>query len=189
MVSDSAAGQGWYKICEEGKAHFRRGLMSIAIPEGFPTRHWLFRTELLALHDADIGNHQFLLDEHKYLLKASRPAPWAFLETDWCGIEVADYCNEDECWAASTACFDHAQTCYDRSPPTSYRNCKIWEAKCDGINDACDSGDFTGLPNEGVKSTGMEPEAPTSIPAAGNLGTRQDTESPSDDTSTAQRHR
>lgn len=70
MATDSAAGSGWFKLWDEGydessgkwcteKLIDNNGLMSIEIPTGLPGGNWLFRPELLALHNADKGDPQF----------------------------------------------------------------------------------------------------------------------------------
>lgn len=66
---NSAAGPGWFKIWEEGydeaagkwcteKLIANDGLLSVSVPEGLPTGSYLFRPELLALHEADKGDPQ-----------------------------------------------------------------------------------------------------------------------------------
>ncbi|KAI1377642.1 glycoside hydrolase family 61 protein [Hypoxylon crocopeplum] len=70
MATDSAAGSGWIKLWDEGydestgqwcteKVIANNGLMSIDIPTSLPSGNWLFRPELLALHNADKGDPQF----------------------------------------------------------------------------------------------------------------------------------
>ncbi|KAK3318260.1 glycosyl hydrolase family 61-domain-containing protein [Apodospora peruviana] len=62
MKSDSAAGDGWFKIWEEGydsatglwateKMMHNNGLMSFNVPEGLPTGYYLFRSELLTFQN------------------------------------------------------------------------------------------------------------------------------------------
>jgi hypothetical protein len=46
-------------------------------------------------------------------------------------------------------CFQQDTLCYSSSPPTGSKNCPIWEAKCDGIQAACNAGNFNGPPNQG----------------------------------------
>lgn len=70
MTADSAAGSGWIKLWDEGydnssgkwcteKLIDNNGLLSFDIPKFLPSGYWLFRPELLALHDADKGDPQF----------------------------------------------------------------------------------------------------------------------------------
>ncbi|KAI2620086.1 glycoside hydrolase family 61 protein [Hypoxylon sp. NC1633] len=70
IASDSATGPGWIKLWDEGyddasgkwcteKVIDNNGLLSIDIPKSLPGGNWLFRPELLALHNADKGDPQF----------------------------------------------------------------------------------------------------------------------------------
>ncbi|KAI0840745.1 glycoside hydrolase family 61 protein [Hypoxylon sp. FL0890] len=70
MAADSAAGPGWIKLWDEGyddssgkwcteKLIDNNGLLSFKIPKFLPAGYWLFRPELLALHEADKGDPQF----------------------------------------------------------------------------------------------------------------------------------
>ncbi|KAI1076772.1 glycoside hydrolase family 61 protein [Whalleya microplaca] len=70
MTTDAAAGPGWIKLWDEGyddstgkwcteKLIDNNGLLSFAIPAGLPAGSWLFRPELLALHQADKGDPQY----------------------------------------------------------------------------------------------------------------------------------
>ncbi|KAI0398848.1 glycosyl hydrolase family 61-domain-containing protein [Xylaria palmicola] len=70
VASDDVAGPGWIKLWDEGydaaakkwcteKLIANKGLLSFEIPEGLPTGYWIFRPELLALHDATKGDPQF----------------------------------------------------------------------------------------------------------------------------------
>ncbi|KAI1268889.1 lytic polysaccharide monooxygenase [Xylariaceae sp. FL1019] len=70
MSEDSATGPGWFKLWEEGydsttkqwcidKLRESNGLLTIKIPEGLPSGYWLFRPELLALHDVPTTGPQF----------------------------------------------------------------------------------------------------------------------------------
>lgn len=66
---------------------------------------------------------------------------------NWCGTELAQYSTQDGCWNASAVCWDQCTDCYDKAPPTGSTNCKIWEDKCQAINDQCNAGNFKGPPN------------------------------------------
>ncbi|KAK9422362.1 hypothetical protein SUNI508_04718 [Seiridium unicorne] len=70
MSSTPAVGAGWFKIWEEGyddstskwcteKLVDADGMMSVQIPDGLPSGNYLFRPELLALHNAVAGDPQF----------------------------------------------------------------------------------------------------------------------------------
>lgn len=43
--------------------------------------------------------------------------------------------------------------CYETAPPTGSKNCKIWENKCNNIDDQCNAGNFNGPPNKGKDLT------------------------------------
>ncbi|KAI1405251.1 glycoside hydrolase family 61 protein [Hypoxylon fuscum] len=250
MASDSAAGPGWIKIWDEGYDDSsgkwctenlidNNGVMSIDIPDFLPGGTWLFRPELLALHDADKGDPQFYTGCAQVFLNSSNtaaldvpteysvsipghvhaddpglsfniyspnfpypmPGPKIFNPTDskttttstsskalkqaegkipsnyliknanWIGVEVSDYSTEDGCWDASSACWSQASDCYDSAPPTGSANCQVWEQKCDGIDTACNAGNFNGPPNKGQKLQDKEPTPPSNIPRAVNAGT------------------
>ncbi|KAL3427413.1 murein transglycosylase [Phlyctema vagabunda] len=93
------------------------------------------------------------------------PADVILTNANWWATELEPYSTQDGCWNASKTCWAENQVCYDTAPPTGSKNCKIWEAKCQAINDACSANDFNGPPNAG---TNLEPAAQTydSIPAA-----------------------
>lgn len=70
MSTSPAAGPGWFKIWEQGYDEASgkwcvdnlidaNGIMSIDIPSGLPSGNYLFRPELLALHNANTGDPQF----------------------------------------------------------------------------------------------------------------------------------
>ncbi|KAH8912399.1 hypothetical protein BR93DRAFT_942358 [Coniochaeta sp. PMI_546] len=83
---------------------------------------------------------------------------------NWCGFEVESYSDEAGCWAASEACYQQSKTCYDSAPPTGSANCRVWEGKCKGIQDACAAKVFVGPPNKGVKLVAVEAKVPGPIP-------------------------
>ena len=62
---------------------------------------------------------------------------------NWCGTELVPYTTVEGCYKASSACWAQAKTCYDTAPPTGSFGCRIWEAKCDGIQAQCTSGGST----------------------------------------------
>ncbi|KAF5024719.1 hypothetical protein F66182_3203 [Fusarium sp. NRRL 66182] len=70
MYSDSAAGDGWFKIWEDGynveegtwcvdRLRDNDGLLSVDLPTGLPSGYYLVRPEVLALHSAPEGDPQF----------------------------------------------------------------------------------------------------------------------------------
>ncbi|RYP03389.1 hypothetical protein DL765_010524 [Monosporascus sp. GIB2] len=99
------------------------------------------------------------------------PADYLIKNANWVGVEVAAYSTERGCWAAAEDCWGQADACYDAAPPSGSRNCRVWERKCRGINDACEAGDYRdGPPARGVRLVSEEPGAPARIPAAANEG-------------------
>ncbi|KAM0240648.1 hypothetical protein ACHAPO_002549 [Fusarium lateritium] len=70
MFSDSAAGDGWFKVFEDGynvkedkwcvdRLIENNGLLSVNLPTGLPSGYYLVRPEILALHSAPDGDPQF----------------------------------------------------------------------------------------------------------------------------------
>ncbi|KAI1435654.1 glycosyl hydrolase family 61-domain-containing protein [Xylaria sp. CBS 124048] len=85
MANDQAAGPGWIKLWDEGydstakkwcteKLMDNKGLLSFEIPEGLPAGYWLFRPELLALHEADKGDPQFYIGCAQVFVESSNTA-------------------------------------------------------------------------------------------------------------------
>lgn len=86
MADDEAAGPGWIKLWDEGydadkkqwcteKLIDTNGLLSFEIPKGLPAGYWLFRPELLALHEADKGDPQFYVGCAQVFVESSNTAP------------------------------------------------------------------------------------------------------------------
>jgi hypothetical protein len=96
------------------------------------------------------------------------PAGCLLKNANWCGFEVASYSDEDGCWAAGEACFQQAKTCYDTAPPTGSANCRVWEGKCKGIQDACAAKQFQGPP--AVQLVAVQAKVPGPIPGVANAG-------------------
>ncbi|KAI1755595.1 lytic polysaccharide monooxygenase [Xylaria castorea] len=85
MVNDEAAGPGWIKLWDEGydtttkkwcteKLIDNKGLLSFEIPEGLPAGYYLFRPELLALHEATKGDPQFYVGCAQVFVQSSNTA-------------------------------------------------------------------------------------------------------------------
>lgn len=255
QVSDisntAAAGAGWFKIFEEGyddstskwcteKLIDDGGIMSVQIPSGLPSGNYLFRPELLALHNANAGDPQFYtgcaqiqvqgtsegtldvpsdysvsipgyvkdgdasvsFNIYSPVFPYTVPGPAVYTvpsssssvsttditnikaidgatfvpsncickEANWCGVEVADYSTEDGCWAASDECYDQVEVCYASVPPTGNKNCKVFEARCKDIQNACSARSFTGPPNKGRKLEDAEARTGIIVPGVNNLG-------------------
>ncbi|CZR64954.1 uncharacterized protein PAC_14854 [Phialocephala subalpina] len=71
-------------------------------------------------------------------------------------------------WAASTSCFNQTTMCYDTAPPTGSEGCKVWEAKCNIIQAACNASNFIGPP-DAFKVLTRQNKLNYTIPAASNL--------------------
>jgi hypothetical protein len=78
-----------------------------------------------------------------------RPGNAIIENANWFGYEVPDYSNETGCWASGEKCWRMLDGCWASAPPTGNKGCKIYQNKCQGINDACDAQQFTGPPNKG----------------------------------------
>jgi len=85
--------------------------------------------------------------------EGKRPAGCICENGNWCGFEVSSYSTEAGCWAAGQECWEQADKCWDSAGPTGNAGCKIWQAKCQGINDACSAGNFQGPPSKGKDLT------------------------------------
>lgn len=109
------------------------------------------------------------------------PTNYLIKEGNWVGVEVPDYADEDGCWAASENCYDQAAVCYDSASPAGSKNCRVWEDKCAGIQDACAAGDFDGPPNKGQKLADAEVRVGVVVPATNNLGSGETDGSGDDD--------
>jgi hypothetical protein len=68
--------------------------------------------------------------------------------SNFCGVEVPEYSTEQGCWDACTNCWDQNQACWNSTQATGGDNCKIWQAKCQQINDNCNAGNYNGPPNK-----------------------------------------
>ncbi|KAI9672009.1 MAG: hypothetical protein M1829_004553 [Trizodia sp. TS-e1964] len=86
---------------------------------------------------------------------------------NWCGVEVPKYKDEIGCWASSKNCWDQTTVCYNKAPPTGDSGCRIWEAKCQAIQNACNAGNFNGPPDFGKMLTFVEASSPNSSSALG----------------------
>jgi len=82
-----------------------------------------------------------------------RPQDAIIENANWFGKEVPSYTDETGCWASGTKCWDQLDACYEAAPPTGNSGCKIFQEKCQSINDACQSKNFNGPPNEGQDLT------------------------------------
>ena len=92
------------------------------------------------------------------------PADFLIKNANWVGVELPPYKTENGCWDAAAACWEQADACYDDAPPSGNENCRVWESKCEGINDACEAGNYQGPPDRGARLESEEPSVPARIP-------------------------
>ncbi|KAI5239032.1 glycoside hydrolase family 61 protein [Aureobasidium subglaciale] len=95
---------------------------------------------------ASVGNQNLRVTQQKQT-EGLAPSDCIITNANWAGIELEKYSDEEGCWNASTACWTQAKECYDTAPPTGNTGCKIWEGKCQDINNQCSAGNFNGPPN------------------------------------------
>ncbi|KZM23996.1 uncharacterized protein EKO05_0009308 [Ascochyta rabiei] len=81
--------------------------------------------------------------------EGQKPAGCLAENANWCGKEVSDYTTEKGCWASAEECWQQSEKCFDEAPITGNAGCKLWQTKCQGINDQCDASNFQGPPNKG----------------------------------------
>lgn len=81
--------------------------------------------------------------------EGQKPAGCLAENANWCGKEVSDYTTEKGCWASAEECWQQAEKCFDVAPITGSTGCKLFQTKCQGINDQCTDGIFEGPPNKG----------------------------------------
>ncbi|KAA6406699.1 MAG: hypothetical protein FRX48_09422 [Lasallia pustulata] len=82
-----------------------------------------------------------------------KPAGCVLDMGNWCGMELDNYSTSDGCWNASQICWNEGTNCYSSAGPTGDADCKIWDEKCQGMDDACNAGNFYGPPNAGKDLT------------------------------------
>lgn len=80
--------------------------------------------------------------------EGQKPAGCLAENANWCGTEVSDYTTEKGCWASAEECWQQSEKCFDSAPITGNTGCKLWQTKCQGINDQCTAGNFQGPPNK-----------------------------------------
>lgn len=81
--------------------------------------------------------------------EGQKPAGCLVENANWCGKEVSDYTTEKGCWASAEECWQQSEKCFDEAPITGNAGCKLWQTKCQNINDECTAGNFNGPPNKG----------------------------------------
>jgi hypothetical protein len=101
------------------------------------------------------------------------PATCLLKNANWCAAAVPAYTDEAGCWAASEDCWKQLDACYDSAPPSGSKGCKVWEEQmCTVIQQACESGNVQGPPDQGTKLAEAvdQPIPGGKLPAAVNAG-------------------
>ncbi|KAL7788723.1 glycoside hydrolase family 61 protein [Trichoderma ceciliae] len=65
---------------------------------------------------------------------------------NWCGKAIAPYSDRASCWRGARECFVQSKECKKSAPPIGLRNCNIWSAYCESINQLCAQNVFQGPP-------------------------------------------
>lgn len=108
-----------------------------------------------------------------------KPEGCIFVNGNWCGFEVPSYTDQDSCWAvslfllpysikkrkrnvtkltpaykqSSNNCWAQSDDCWNKTQPTGYNLCPIWQAKCREISNGCENGTWTGPSHQGEDMT------------------------------------
>ncbi|KEQ65581.1 glycoside hydrolase family 61 protein [Aureobasidium melanogenum CBS 110374] len=93
-----------------------------------------------------VGNQKLRVSQQQQT-EGLAPSDCVVTNGNWDGIELDKYSDQAGCWNASTACWAQCKECYAVAPPTGNAGCKIWEDKCQNINDQCSAGNYNGPPN------------------------------------------
>lgn len=115
--------------------------------------------------DDDDDDHDDIEEEEMDLEKRApmvqtiglEPEGCILVRDNWCGYEVPSYTTEEGCWASSEKCWDQSDVCWNTAPPTGNKNCKIWQKKCEELDDSCRNKNFNGPPNKGKVLTPTPP--------------------------------
>ncbi|GAB1199656.1 glycosyl hydrolase family 61-domain-containing protein [Aspergillus pseudonomiae] len=136
-------GEGYYSLDSPGvKYNIYEKPLKLPYPIPGPV---VYESKGVAERSVSPGEKRDVAAQNKGL----KPAGCIMQRDNWCGFEVPDYSDEDGCWASSQKCWDQSEVCYNTALPTGVHACDIWMTKCNGIDDACRSGDFNGPPNKG----------------------------------------
>ncbi|KAM0563323.1 hypothetical protein ACHAPJ_001041 [Fusarium lateritium] len=104
MFSDSAAGDGWFKVWEDGynleedswcvdRLRANGGLLSVNLPTGLPSGYYLIRPEVLALHNAPKGDPQFYSSCAQIFIEDGPEGPLEIPEKY--EVSIPGYVNKD----------------------------------------------------------------------------------------------
>ena len=73
---------------------------------------------------------------------------------NWCGIELSPWTDtslaQPNCWNASSTCWRQGEECWENMTVVrESEGCKIWEKKCNDLDDYCNAGAMTSPPDLG----------------------------------------
>ncbi|KAL7917516.1 glycoside hydrolase family 61 protein [Trichoderma austrokoningii] len=83
---------------------------------------------------------------------------------NWCARPLAPYSDGASCWGAVKACYAQSKECKKSSPPVGLRNCDLWSAYCDTIDQLCAKDVVQGPPAFEAHEVILPP--PGELPAA-----------------------
>ncbi|KAN0083802.1 Glycosyl hydrolase family 61 domain containing protein [Elaphomyces granulatus] len=92
-----------------------------------------------------------------------KPKGCIFVNGNWCGYEVPSYTDQKSCWNSSDMCWAQSKDCWNKTQPSGFQFCKVFQAKSASLSQACTDKEWTGPPNPGKDIT---PEWP---PMQGSL--------------------
>ncbi|ODA77946.1 hypothetical protein RJ55_06549 [Drechmeria coniospora] len=132
-----------YNIYEKGQGEYLIPGPKVYIPGGYDGKD----AKSEASGDGGAGAKQ----EQK---QGKVPNDCVVKNANWCAKPLPAYETEDGCWAATKACYDQGQTCWDSAPPSGDANCKLWQDYCKTIEGACQARKTQGPPKfDGVEKT------------------------------------
>lgn len=94
------------------------------------------------------------------------PSDCLLKSANWCGKPLAPYSDSPSCWRAVNDCFAQSKECKKSSPPVGLRNCDVWSAYCESINQLCTQNVFQGPPAFAAQEVVVPP--PGELPAMWN---------------------
>ncbi|RFU77390.1 endoglucanase b [Trichoderma arundinaceum] len=85
---------------------------------------------------------------------------------NWCGKAIAPYSDRASCWRGVKECFAQSKECKKSAPPVGLRNCNVWGAYCESMNQLCAQNIFQGPPAFHAAEVFVPP--PGELPAVWN---------------------
>ncbi|KAH6607209.1 endoglucanase b [Trichoderma cornu-damae] len=65
---------------------------------------------------------------------------------NWCGRPIPPYSDRASCWDGVRDCYTQSKECKKSSPPIGLRNCDLWSAYCQSMDNLCARGLYQGPP-------------------------------------------